>query len=293
MKTRLFLFPLAVAIALAWTPAAQAEDIYIRVEFMRGVSGPLDIGLVSPIASLSSRSAMPQSVRRGDDSEQTAGGIGEELTRLYRLDRVYELNESMFQWTAGSGRLPGLFVLERETFRIDLEPTSVRPKRIKLRLVVSRVLNKAGDLEKLLSTSLSASFDDPVVAGFSHAGQPYFLSVLATRSMPAPGSQGPPTGQAEAAPPLPVRRVDPKVPEGVDASVLEGEVVLKVTIDDQGKVSDIQVLKSLQPDVDRETVKAVGEWEFEPARRTAGQGPATFIMSFRFNPPRRGPRGHT
>jgi outer membrane biosynthesis protein TonB len=41
--------------------------------------------------------------------------------------------------------------------------------------------------------------------------------------------------------------------------------------------------------VDRETVKAVGEWEFEPVRKAAGQGPATFIMSFRFRPPRREP----
>jgi len=290
MKTRLYLLPIVAAMALAWAPAAQAEDIYIRVEFMRGVSGPQDIGLVSPIASLSSQSALPQLVHRGDDPDQPPGGIGEELTRLYRLDRIYELNESTFQWTSGSGRLPGLFILERETFRIDLEPTSVRPKRIKLRLVVSRVLNKAGDLEKLLSTSLAASFDDPVVAGFSHAGQPYFLSVMVTRTMPASGSQGPPTARTEAAPPRPVRRVDPKIPEGVDASVLEGEVVLRVTIDDQGKVSDIEVLKSLQPDVDRETVKAVGEWEFEPVRRTAGQGPATFVMSFRFSPQPRDPR---
>jgi len=290
MKTKLFLLPIAAAVALAWAPAAQADDIYIRVEFIRGLYGAQDAGPANPVASIQPVPAFVRAVRPGDEFDPSSSGIGEDLTRLYRLDRVYELNESMFQWTAGSRGLPGLFILERETFRVDLEPTSVRPKRIKLRLIVSRVLNKAGELEKLLSTSLSASFDDPVVAGFSHAGQPYFLSVLATRTMPASGSlaggPGQATAQAGTAPPLPVRRVDPKVPESVNASVLEGEVILKVTIDDQGKVSDIQVLKSLQPDVDRETVKAVGQWEFEPVRRAAGQGPATFIMSFRFRPPR-------
>jgi TonB family protein len=206
------------------------------------------------------------------------------------LDRVYDLAEATYLWNADAGWLPEIVMFERETFRIDLEPTAVRSKRIKLRLVVSRVMNKAGNLDRLLDTNLVASFDDPVVAGFSHAGRPYFLSVLVTRTKPAAESQaggtGPARARTEAVAPLPVRRVEPKIPEGVDPAVLEGEVVLRVSIDAQGKVSHIQVLKSLQPDMDRETVKAVGEWTFEPVRTAAGRAPASFIMSFRFSPPR-------
>lgn len=290
MKSTIASLAVAAALALAGPRAAQAEDIFIRVEFKLGISGIPDPASGDMVAAVYPLSDYIPSARTDSRPGHKADSVDMDIARVYRLDRVYDLAEATYLWNAGAGWLPEIVIFERETFRIDLEPTAVRSKRIKLRLVVSRVMNKAGDLVRLLDTNLVASFDDPVVAGFSHAGRPYFLTVLATRTKPAAespaGGTGPARARAEAVAPLPMRRVEPKIPEGVDPAVLEGEVVLRVSIDAQGKVSDIQVLKSLQPDMDRETVKAVGEWMFEPVRTAAGHGPASFVMSFRFSPPR-------
>jgi TonB family protein len=281
----------AAALALAWATAAGAQNFDIRIELKLGESGALwpgpAVGPGDSVAAVYPIQALAHPLRIDDAPGQSAREINRDLVSIYGLDRVYSMAGTTLPWTpAHSGFVPSVFLLERETFRIDVEPRFVRPKRMKLRLVVSRALNKAGDLERLLDTDLVASLDDPVVAGFSHAGQPYFVSVLVTR---APSEAGAPAGAPGPGPvrqatsvPLPVRRVEPRLPDSVDPALLNGEVVLRVTIDDQGKVRDIKVLKSLQPDVDRETVKAVGEWEFEPAPGGAGRDGKTFVISIRF-----------
>lgn len=86
--------------------------------------------------------------------------------------------------------------------------------------------------------------------------------------------------------PVPVRRVDPKIPDGVELDSLNGEVVLRVSVDDDGRVEAVEVLKSLQPEFDREMVRALKEWTFEPARERGGRGDSTFVMTFRFGTPR-------
>jgi TonB family protein len=292
MKTKLCLVPVIAALVLAWAPAAQAEDFYVRIEFLLGISGIQGPGPGNPIASLYPFPAFVQLGRGEGESGDSPSDIERDLTRIYRLDQVYGLAESTLRWDDRTRTLPGLFIFEREIFRLDLEPMAVRPKRIKLRLAVSRVRSKPEDLQRVLNTDLVATLDDPVVVGFSHSGQPYFLWILVTKTRPVTespaGGAGRERSRENAVTPLPVRRVDPKVPENIDPARLEGEVVLKVTVDESGKVADIQILKSLQPDMDRETVKAVSEWTFEPVRHEPGRGPRAFVMSFRFRPPNRG-----
>ena len=290
MKSKLCLLLAIAALALGSAPAARAEDFYIRVELLLGVSGLQESSQVESVVAMYPLSNLIRSGWPESEPGRTSNDLPGDLAHIYRLSQVYGLAQSTLRWDETTGWLPGVFMVERETFRLDIEPKFLPPKRMKLRLLVSRIRNKAGDLERVLDTNLVASLDDPVVSGFSFRRQPFFLSLLVTKTKPRPEGEawgaGREPSREKAVTPLPVRRVDPKLPANVDPARLEGEVVLKVSVDEGGRVTEVQLLKSLQPDVDRETIKALKEWTFEPVVIAAGQRPTTFVMSFRFRAPR-------
>jgi len=290
MKTKLCLLLAVAASALGSVPAARAEDFYIRVELLLGASDLQERYRVESVVAMYPISNLIRSGWSGIAPDQPQGELSEDLARIYRLSQVYGLAQGTLRWDETTGWLPGVFMVERETFRLDLEPKFLPPKRMKLRLLVSRIRNKSGDLERVLDTDLVASLDDPVVSGFSFRGQPFFLSLLVTKTKPRAEGEaweaGREPSREKAVTPLPVRRVDPKLPANVDPARLEGEVVLKVSVDESGRVTDVELLKSLQPDVDRETIKALKEWTFEPVHLSAGQKPTTFAISFRYRAPR-------
>ena len=67
--------------------------------------------------------------------------------------------------------------------------------------------------------------------------------------------------------PLAVRKVDPKYPTSLVTARVEGEVVLYAIIRSDGSVDSIQVLKSLDPELDRNAIEAFARWRFSPATR--------------------------
>ncbi len=78
------------------------------------------------------------------------------------------------------------------------------------------------------------------------------------------GSVGSVTG-TEARPALPVVFPDPRIFPWQIPNGLTGDVIVEVTIDDQGMVTDTRLLQSLKPDIDEKVVAAVRNWRFRPA----------------------------
>jgi len=75
------------------------------------------------------------------------------------------------------------------------------------------------------------------------------------------------TDTAEVTSPVPVRKVDPKYPTSLVDARVEGEVVLYAIIRSDGTVDSIQVLRSLDPQLDRNAIEALARWRFSPANR--------------------------
>jgi TonB family protein len=67
--------------------------------------------------------------------------------------------------------------------------------------------------------------------------------------------------------PLAVRKIDPKYPTSLVTARVEGEVVLYAIIRADGSVDSIQILKSLDPELDRNAIEAFSRWKFSPATR--------------------------
>lgn len=67
--------------------------------------------------------------------------------------------------------------------------------------------------------------------------------------------------------PVPLRKVDPRYPQDMVREHVQGEVVLYAMIREDGSVDSIQVVRSLDPALDKSAMDALAEWKFTPASR--------------------------
>jgi TonB family protein len=61
--------------------------------------------------------------------------------------------------------------------------------------------------------------------------------------------------------------VEPVYPEAAPCAAVQGQAVLEMTIDDQGRVAGVKVLRGLGETCDEALVAAVRQWRFRPATR--------------------------
>lgn len=72
--------------------------------------------------------------------------------------------------------------------------------------------------------------------------------------------------------PVLLRSINPEYPSEARANHLEGDVLLRITISVEGKVSNVEVAESSGHDIlDEAAVNAVSKWRFIPARADNGQ----------------------
>lgn len=69
--------------------------------------------------------------------------------------------------------------------------------------------------------------------------------------------------------PNPIRKVDPKYPPDLIEQNVQGEVVLYGIIRGDGTVDSIQVVRSVDPQLDANAKSAFAQWKFHPAMRGA------------------------
>jgi periplasmic protein TonB len=75
-------------------------------------------------------------------------------------------------------------------------------------------------------------------------------------------------GSGISARPVGGYQVKPRYPESARRRGIEGTVLLKMRITAQGRVEDVQVVRSAgYPELDESAIEAVRRWRFEPARR--------------------------
>jgi len=67
--------------------------------------------------------------------------------------------------------------------------------------------------------------------------------------------------------PVLVRKVDPKYPPALIEAHVDGEVVLYAIIRKDGSVDSIQLVRGIDPQLDMNSIEALGRWKFRPATR--------------------------
>lgn len=84
-------------------------------------------------------------------------------------------------------------------------------------------------------------------------------------------------------PPRPITQVPAAYPERAQERGLEGEVLVKVSIDETGKVTDAQVERSTADrDLIESALSAATKWTFDPAIRYGSPVPSSIVIPFSF-----------
>jgi TonB family protein len=67
--------------------------------------------------------------------------------------------------------------------------------------------------------------------------------------------------------PRALKMVEPEYSEDIRKAGVRGTVLLSLVVNQDGRPEDIQVVKSLQPDLDKSAIAALQDWEFEPGKK--------------------------
>ena len=78
-------------------------------------------------------------------------------------------------------------------------------------------------------------------------------------------------------PPTLVHRVEPAYPPMAVQAHLQGIVILEAVVDERGAVKEVRVLRSVNPLLDQEAVRAVRQWRYEPV--VLNGTPVPFLLS--------------
>jgi TonB family protein len=84
--------------------------------------------------------------------------------------------------------------------------------------------------------------------------------------------------------PLPLRKVDPKYPPALISARIQGEVVLYAIIRRDGTVDSIQLIQSLDPQLDQNAMEALARWKFRAAERKGKPVELEAIVRIPFRP---------
>jgi TonB family protein len=85
-------------------------------------------------------------------------------------------------------------------------------------------------------------------------------------------------------PPVKVKDVAPLYPAIAQSARVQGDVVIEATIDEEGKVADARVVKSV-PLLDQAALDAVRQWEYQPSLLNGVPTPVVMTVTIKFTRP--------
>ena len=96
-------------------------------------------------------------------------------------------------------------------------------------------------------------------------------------------AEGPLPVGGDVSAPVKIHAPDPVMPDVARRARLPGLVILEATIDREGIVRDVRVLKSAPLGMDRAAVEAVERWRFEPGTLRGEPVPVLYNLTVRFD----------
>jgi len=296
--------PLALGIILLTPGLLPAEDFVIRVHLFQGTWAEGHPGLEEAVVlTATSHPAMETLKTKAgaplDELTATAIDALLEAQDLKTLDDVLAFEK---RWNGSEPRLSEAVSMENSSFLFIFTPARLSPDTLRLRTVLFKskevggtgkkgevptkelwdvfVTGKVGDsADIILEAEPSLTIGEPVIIGIPsrRRGQAYFMMVQVSRG----------TGKAEptefAGGPRPLQKATPAYPDEFRLRGVEGQVELRVGVDEGGTVQGVKVLKSLHPYLDHAAVQALKRWKFEPVLQNGTPVSVIITMVVNFN----------
>ncbi len=293
------------------SPALIAQDVIIEARLFKGSRlaqiGGSDV-VVSSFSDPLIVSDDPAKIRTEQDQ---IAAMRAELFDIYHLRSVNHITTRRFIWDGKKRNVGGTITLLERNYPIAFYPEQASQQGLRLRVAVDRLQGyeapgpapglreltqpsrssqrleiEGGSGQALLNTEIDLKYDWPVVLGFPENGHVYFLSINVSRRSVDAGSEhvvpGSFRGEGYLPPPLPLREVMPEYPSSLREALVEGTVILNLSIDVEGRVGKVTTLISTHPDLESSAHAAMQQWHYEPVLRRGRPIPAVFAVAVEF-----------
>lgn len=218
----------------------------------------------------------------GSDHELTVAVIDTlmDTFNLAAIDHIFMLNK---QWD-GLSRKPTIedrAIGKDTSYDIKLKPKMLPSKQISLRLIISGM-----KMETAIDQELILDVGNPVIVGVPNTGRAYFaMVVVKTESQAEIKPKSKETEKVDlVTAPKAIHQVKPFFPNELRRHGIGGEIGLRIIIDREGNVRQVEVTKPLHPYHNYSAVQAFLKWKFEPVLEKGKPVPAMFLFTYNFDP---------
>lgn len=202
------------------------------------------------------------------------------LAKIFNLQKINVLmSASLDLKVEKGGKTAEVFVLNGH--RLVLLLTKVAGDKD---IFAVEVKEKEDSTKPLLATDIIVPEGKTATLGFSDSEEKiFFLTLHRGANQKSTAREGQRLPKGGKGPKL-IKKVNPVYPPEVKQAGVEGAVILEATVDIQGKVSNIKVLKGDNDLLNKAAVEALGQWEYEPL--IVGGKPMQFVITVtvRFTP---------
>jgi len=295
-KKKLSIFVIFLMIFSA-LPLQASITLYLKLRFFEGIRE----GAEEPpkfVTSSHLQSTVSASIR----SKFILAEEKEQIKKVFNLREVELITEADLSWNSkGSKNISHLFRLDSKIYRILITP-SERDRMHQFKIEVFEQ-DKTGE-NSLLDTEIILPEENIAVFGFEDKqGKPYFLSFHIPKRVDVgvdvgeiggivggvvPGERDKDFAKdavravGEIKPPKLIKLVKPVYPEEARREGVEGVVIVEARTDKEGNVEAVQVLRGIDPHLNKAAMAAVLQWKYEPMYIKGKPNGVVFTVTVRF-----------
>lgn len=292
-KKKLSIFAIFLMIFSA-LPLQASVTLYLKLRFFEGIRE----GAEEPPKFVSS-SYLQSTVSASIRSKFILDEEKEQIKKVFNLREVELITEADLSWNSkNSKNISHLFRLDSKIYRILITPSErIRTNQFKIEVFEQ---DKTGE-NSLLDTEIILPEENIAVFGFEDKqGKPYFLSfhipdrvvvggiVGGVAGGVVPGerdkdfAKGAVRAVGEIKPPKLIKVVNPVYPEEARREGVEGVVIVEARTDKEGNVEAVQVLRGIDPHLNKAAMAAVLQWKYEPMYIKGKPNGVVFTVTVRF-----------
>ena len=194
-----------------------------------------------------------------------------DLQKIYNVEKLDHLASGLMLWDGSKSRLNGIIMIKESSYPLFFSPSMLEGGDLNLRIQISPSRNTSGHPQSernMLDTEMVMKVGTPYVLGFPSDGNKYFLAISVAKKETGTFQEDEysQTGPEQDIPqtPTPIHKFIPTYPPHLKKANIGGKVILQVSLDKKGIVTQVKILKSAHPDLDGAATNAIEGWEFEP-----------------------------
>ncbi len=299
MNKKFSLLALVLGFFLIAPSALAAQDILIHIYLFQGTWLEDQPGLKQvEVLSAASHPEISMIKNRSDGTESDLKAAATDvLLKIHDLQTVQDLFSCVIFWNGKDAALSEPVIQPPNAFRFVLKAapgfaqffslktavyfkeakaasaggTSADKERLKELWAAAGPSNYEKQMEKILDLEIMLGIEDPVIVGFPCKDRTFFMMIMPTER------------------PQPVRQVMPAYPEELRQQGVKGKAMFRISINEEGTVRDVRVVKPLQPYLDSAAAMALKQWTFKPVLIKGKSVPVSFNWTINFDPEKWGP----